>query len=294
MDYPGHLIKKGSEHTDAVKWVQGVVGVIQDGVFSANTEQAVKDWQRFFELTVDGIVGPKTWEAMQYIRALSVAHVPDKVDGVLPPPIDASDRGDYLAMIDVSRNQWDVDEPARSPLRSWIDITGCEVHYTGASGPRSLTFKDKKAWLLGIERYHEVTKKWSDIFYNVFVFADGEVWAGRPELVQSQRSLFNWLTIHVPGGVGMQMTDIQRQTVADIASIVGGELRGHGERAATSCPGDSAMAFINEYRTGKRKRFSYADDEPTEEEYAAAIAAVLEQMGLLEERIEALEQRPYQ
>lgn len=253
MDYPGYPIRLGSTNIAAVKWVQSNVDVKQDGAFGPVTEQAVKNWQTFFGLVSDGIVGSKTWEAMQYINDLDASHVPDEpVETDTPAPSGSPDRDDYLAMIDVGRRQWDTDEPDRSPTRSWTDVTGCEVHYTGANGPKSLSFADKKSWLLSIERYHEVTKGWSDIFYNVFVFADGEVWAGRPELVQSQRSLFNYLTVHVPGGVGVQMTDIQRQKIADIAALIGGDLRGHGERAATSCPGTSAMEFINEYRGGKR------------------------------------------
>jgi len=281
MNYPGVPIKVGSTHREAVKWIQGVVGVTQDGTFGPKTQQAVMNWQTFFSLAADGVVGSETWEAMKYISALSASHVPDEPveQGSPPPPKDEASRSDYLAMIDVSRREWDRDEPARSPIRKWDDITGCEVHYTGASGPKSLSFLDKQAWLLGIERYHEVTKRWSDIFYNVFVFADGEVWAGRPELVQSQRSLFNWLTVHVPGGVGMEMTDIQRQKVSEIAELVGGELRGHGERAATSCPGDSAMAFITEYRNGRRAWGESAQEEGT----------LRDDLDALEARVAALE-----
>ena len=69
------------------------------------------------------------------------------------------------------------------------------------------------------------------------MFADGDVWLGRNPLVQSQSSLFNWLTVHVPGTTGMTVTEIQKQKIAEMANIVGGNLRGHGERASTSCPG---------------------------------------------------------
>jgi hypothetical protein len=154
-----------------------------------------------------------------------------------------------LDMVLVQRREWDPTEPDRSPLRSWNDITGVEVHYTGAPGPKSLVFADKKQWLLSIERYHEQTKGWSDIFYNLFIFADGEVWLGRNPLVQSQGSLFNWLTVHVPGTTGMELTNIQKTKLAKMADALGG-LRGHGERAATSCPGASALDFIHAYRDG--------------------------------------------
>ena len=166
-----------------------------------------------------------------------------------------------LDMVLVQRREWDTTEPDRAPLRSWNDITGIEVHYTGAAGPKSLVFADKKQWLLNIERYHEQTKGWSDIFYNLFVFADGEVWLGRNPLVQSQGSLFNWLTVHVPGTVGMELTDIQKSKIAAMADIVGGSLRGHQERSATGCPGDSAMSFIRAYRAGSYKPVAPIDWE---------------------------------
>jgi len=38
--------------------------LIVDGDFGAKTEARVKDFQRNNNLTVDGIVGPKTWQAL--------------------------------------------------------------------------------------------------------------------------------------------------------------------------------------------------------------------------------------
>jgi peptidoglycan hydrolase-like protein with peptidoglycan-binding domain len=38
------------------------------GSFDATTEQAVKDFQQGAGLTVDGIVGPQTWQAFQPIQ----------------------------------------------------------------------------------------------------------------------------------------------------------------------------------------------------------------------------------
>lgn len=39
--------------------------LIVDGIFGANTHSAVREFQLLFFLTVDGIVGPKTWRALQ-------------------------------------------------------------------------------------------------------------------------------------------------------------------------------------------------------------------------------------
>ena len=56
-------LKLGSKG-DAVKRVQAKVGATQDGDFGPKTEALVKEWQKRNKLTVDGIVGPKTWGKM--------------------------------------------------------------------------------------------------------------------------------------------------------------------------------------------------------------------------------------
>jgi GH24 family phage-related lysozyme (muramidase) len=62
--YPGHLIKRGSTNTVAIKEIQKKVGTISDGVFGPKTEAAVKAFQKRYGLAADGIVGPKTWTKM--------------------------------------------------------------------------------------------------------------------------------------------------------------------------------------------------------------------------------------
>ena len=62
-------LKNGSRGTE-VKTLQAALnkfapyGLKEDGVFGAKTETAVKDFQFHKELKIDGVVGPKTWEAL--------------------------------------------------------------------------------------------------------------------------------------------------------------------------------------------------------------------------------------
>ena len=37
---------------------------VEDGIFGANTERAVKEWQAAHGLVADGIIGPKTWDTV--------------------------------------------------------------------------------------------------------------------------------------------------------------------------------------------------------------------------------------
>lgn len=56
-------IKRGSTGTTVKRW-QGIIGVATDGIFGPITETRTKAWQAARPpLVVDGIVGPKTWEA---------------------------------------------------------------------------------------------------------------------------------------------------------------------------------------------------------------------------------------
>ena len=75
-DQPGELevstlptLSEGSSG-DAVKSVQallnskGGANLAEDSQFGPQTKTKVEDWQKIFELTVDGIVGPQTWSSL--------------------------------------------------------------------------------------------------------------------------------------------------------------------------------------------------------------------------------------
>lgn len=56
-------IRKGSRGED-VATLQRKLNLIADGIFGSITDEAVRDFQKSHALTVDGIVGPKTWAAL--------------------------------------------------------------------------------------------------------------------------------------------------------------------------------------------------------------------------------------
>lgn len=57
------ILKKGSSG-DGVRLLQEFLGIKIDGVFGEKTHKAVKEYQSYNNLVVDGIVGPKTWDVM--------------------------------------------------------------------------------------------------------------------------------------------------------------------------------------------------------------------------------------
>ncbi len=56
-------LKKGSRGSD-VKLLQRKLNLMQDGIFGPLTDEAVREFQKANGLTVDGIVGAKTWKAL--------------------------------------------------------------------------------------------------------------------------------------------------------------------------------------------------------------------------------------
>ncbi|MGL5150895.1 MAG: peptidoglycan-binding protein [Clostridium sp.] len=90
-EYPGYLIKEGMRGREIEK-IQSYLKALSykypsisklnvDGIFGGATKKSVMDFQRLFDLRVDGIVGPATWNRLyeEYRRA-------DSTRGEVPLP----------------------------------------------------------------------------------------------------------------------------------------------------------------------------------------------------------------
>lgn len=60
----GQQMLKAGDSGQAVRDLQGKLGVPQDGIFGPQTEAAVKQYQKDHGLADDGIVGPQTWTSL--------------------------------------------------------------------------------------------------------------------------------------------------------------------------------------------------------------------------------------
>jgi peptidoglycan hydrolase-like protein with peptidoglycan-binding domain len=76
------MVKRG-DRGEAVRQIQGALGIPADGVFGPQTERAVKRFQRRRGLMVDGVVGPQTRAALG-LDAFSRSSVRRRSSGRVP------------------------------------------------------------------------------------------------------------------------------------------------------------------------------------------------------------------
>lgn len=83
------VLRRGSKGAD-VRHLQSILLVIVDGDFGPNTERAVRDFQAKNKLAVDGIVGPRTWEALDKIEQVILPYEDDP--HLFSDPLETDDR----------------------------------------------------------------------------------------------------------------------------------------------------------------------------------------------------------
>lgn len=103
--YPGRPVRRGDRGVNVqivqfylnqtAVYVNSIVPVTIDGVFGESTENAVKQFQDFFNLAQDGVVGQLTWEKMQdiYEGIKTGVYVPEQT-----PPADSVYPGTALRL----------------------------------------------------------------------------------------------------------------------------------------------------------------------------------------------------
>lgn len=81
------VLRAGSRDRAAVRKLQRLLGIADDGAFGPQTDQAVREFQEGRGLVADGVVGAKTWAALERVNAASMMPLgfsapmqPDRVD----------------------------------------------------------------------------------------------------------------------------------------------------------------------------------------------------------------------
>jgi hypothetical protein len=167
----------------------------------------------------------------------------------------------YDQLVDVPRSAWDPTEGhhSRHGERGISGIYGLEVHWDGSPGDLT-DHGDTADELLSFERYHEVSKGWYDLFYNLGADVEGNIYEGRDVTIPSQGDLYAWMTLLCVTGVAaispaeelVIARSIYRAWGAVDPSRSPSSLRGHGERngASSSCPGPQILNIISRLRDG--------------------------------------------
>lgn len=155
----------------------------------------------------------------------------------------------------ISRAGWGAVAPTGTPQRvAWSQRTGIMIHYSAANPLQHVR---------DIQRFHMVTRGWSDIGYNMLVRSTtGAIFVGRGlEIVGAHCAGFNTpnVGICVIGGDDPGRQDVSddaraslRWLVADIRRRAGRPLPllGHRDRGATACPGDELYAWVKQGMPG--------------------------------------------
>lgn len=107
---PGSTLRKGDKN-ELVKVVQKAVGANPDGDFGPKTESAVKKFQKEYFLIADGIVGMRTWQAIENEQEFN--EVANLLSGLVEGTLDWYAKAYEICTIDKGR----VDQAQRAADR---------------------------------------------------------------------------------------------------------------------------------------------------------------------------------
>jgi hypothetical protein len=145
-----------------------------------------------------------------------------------------------MAISIVSREQWGARAPRGVPTPvEWPVGVDLWVHHT--TGPRSQTVRD-------IQAFHQNTRGWNDIGYHYLIDYEGVIYEGRGREVWGAHSpgKNHEPSVSLIGDYSVaEPSDAQHRSVWALADFLDcGDLRGHRENTATTCPGNAAMRKV--------------------------------------------------
>lgn len=151
----GGLLRRGDKG-GRVKYLQGILGLPQDGIFGAGTEKAVKEFQEKHGLTADGKVGPYTWDKLLEGRPPEEKEVP-KFHSMVPGGFFSKDPFDVSVKTSIRTNN-----PGALNVAGWVKelpgYVGDKVtSWSGASPNSTVIFETPEdgvvAWYKLMQKY---------------------------------------------------------------------------------------------------------------------------------------------
>jgi peptidoglycan hydrolase-like protein with peptidoglycan-binding domain len=156
----------------------------------------------------------------------------------------------------ITRAQWGARPASGAANKISSKPLGVAVHY---EGPKMGTYSHSlcAGKVRGIQRFHQVTRGWSDIAYNYLVCPHGYVYEGRGLYVGSaangttKANLDYYAVCAILGAsdpVPATLMAGLKQAIAQCRKRSGNAVVGHRDLYATACPGQ-LYARLNELRT---------------------------------------------
>jgi hypothetical protein len=158
----------------------------------------------------------------------------------------------------VTRSEWGAKSPKSVTKLAGKNVRGMAIHYSGGAGERKVDHNSCPKIVRGIQAYHMVTQKWTDIAYNFLVCWHGWVFEGRGWDVRSAANGTNygndrWFAVCFLGGdvEGRDdVTDVGRRAIWEVAQACAKRYNGaadhrpHSSFKATACPGNELRIWI--------------------------------------------------
>lgn len=149
----------------------------------------------------------------------------------------------------ISRTAWGAKPPKmRTPI-VWPDGVTLWVHHSdGPNLPVNASEATEAATVRAIQAFHQgPSRGWNDIGYGYLAAPSGRIYEGRGEAIAAHCPGHN----HEPSVcllgtfATVSPSPAQHRAVYQLANMLNaGDLAGHREGFATSCPGDAAMRLI--------------------------------------------------
>jgi len=176
---------------------------------------------------------------------------------------------------DKTRTQWGAQKAKRARKTPRGGYSGLEVHHAASPDLSDMVnYASDEQLMRSIQRFHQVTQGWNDIFYNGVVSADGTIWQGRYDTPNGKYRLMFIGNFEEEQPTFEQVATLRRVSKMFDEPIDTHRWRAAGTKYASLCPGENMIAMVEMLNQGE----DMADDI----NYEASIAQLYRKILLRE------------